>query len=292
MSRGPGRIERAIRALFDAHPDLAFVTDELAEHCYPDAGTIERKHQVAVLRAAWNVIEHDPNWTAWRIDAQGNGWVFCNRDSAMSSACASEIAKVIYRSEKRAARKRYDWVQRDGCRFRLPYGTVLEQWAARYYERPFEPGRYERRVWQHHDLCQWRDSDAGHNACADRAGDVAWHRVCRDSDDATLQALLAAEHEIWLRGPGVWREWQTAKATWASKPEVWLKRYPAAGTNGKETHTGTIIPPTDLSRLADRLRALAVQNDPDVVRSELREIADALDQAGGRDAPILDEAAD
>ena len=25
MSRGPGRIERAIRALFDAHPDLAFV---------------------------------------------------------------------------------------------------------------------------------------------------------------------------------------------------------------------------------------------------------------------------
>jgi hypothetical protein len=26
MSRGPGRIERAIRELFDAHPDLAFVT--------------------------------------------------------------------------------------------------------------------------------------------------------------------------------------------------------------------------------------------------------------------------
>jgi hypothetical protein len=32
MSRGPGRIERAIRELFDAHPDLAFVTDELIEH--------------------------------------------------------------------------------------------------------------------------------------------------------------------------------------------------------------------------------------------------------------------
>jgi hypothetical protein len=36
MSKGPGRIERAIRQLFDAHPDLAFVTDELCEHCYPD----------------------------------------------------------------------------------------------------------------------------------------------------------------------------------------------------------------------------------------------------------------
>ena len=49
MSRGPGRIERALRALFDAHPDLAFVTDELCEHCYPGV-VIEKKHQVAVLR--------------------------------------------------------------------------------------------------------------------------------------------------------------------------------------------------------------------------------------------------
>jgi hypothetical protein len=84
----PGRVERAIRELFDAHPDEAFITDELvqrflgsthmgrcqnlarrlrvtpnrnerfhgidvlAEHCYPRARPIERKHQVAVLRAA------------------------------------------------------------------------------------------------------------------------------------------------------------------------------------------------------------------------------------------------
>jgi hypothetical protein len=33
MSRGPGRIERAIRQLFDANPDEAFITDEIAEHC-------------------------------------------------------------------------------------------------------------------------------------------------------------------------------------------------------------------------------------------------------------------
>ena len=57
MSRGPGRIERAIRVLFDANPDLAFVTDELAEHCYPDAKAIERKHQVSVLRAARSLAE-------------------------------------------------------------------------------------------------------------------------------------------------------------------------------------------------------------------------------------------
>ena len=56
MSRGPGRIERAIRALLDAHPDEAFTTDDLAAHCYPDADVIEHKHRVAVVRAANKVI--------------------------------------------------------------------------------------------------------------------------------------------------------------------------------------------------------------------------------------------
>jgi hypothetical protein len=34
MSRGPGRIERAIRELFDASADRAFFTWELVFHCY------------------------------------------------------------------------------------------------------------------------------------------------------------------------------------------------------------------------------------------------------------------
>jgi hypothetical protein len=45
-------LERKIRGVFAAHPDETFVTDELAEHCYPDAGRIDREHRVAVLRAA------------------------------------------------------------------------------------------------------------------------------------------------------------------------------------------------------------------------------------------------
>jgi hypothetical protein len=35
MSRGPGRIERAIRALFDAHPDRAFPSFVLVFECSP-----------------------------------------------------------------------------------------------------------------------------------------------------------------------------------------------------------------------------------------------------------------
>jgi hypothetical protein len=239
MSRGPGRIERAIRGLLDAHPDLAFTTDDLAEHCYPGVAPIERKHQVSVLRATWNVIEADPDWRAERIDAQGTGWVFSNGDSAVSCACADKISGVIYRSEKRAARKRYDWVRAPGVRVRLRYGTIIERWAERH-GRPFEPGYFDRRVWQRDDLCQWLDSKAGQEACTQLAGDVEWHRVCRDSDDATRQVLLDAEHEIWLRGPKVWSEWRKARATWASKPHVWVKRYPALSTTARKHLTSPL----------------------------------------------------
>jgi hypothetical protein len=66
MSRGPGRIERAIRALFDAHPDRHISTDDLVAHCYPGINHIERKHRVAVLRAAHKVVAADPDWTTHR----------------------------------------------------------------------------------------------------------------------------------------------------------------------------------------------------------------------------------
>jgi len=46
MSRGPGRSERAIRALLDAHPDLAFVTDEQASKTHP----VQRERRIATSR--------------------------------------------------------------------------------------------------------------------------------------------------------------------------------------------------------------------------------------------------
>jgi hypothetical protein len=108
MSRGPGRIERAIRALFDEQPDLALVTDELAEHCYPDVRPVERKHQIAVLRAAWNVIKNDPDWRAERGEGQGCGWIFFNHGNLQSYALARLISDSwrtgIYHSKKRATR--------------------------------------------------------------------------------------------------------------------------------------------------------------------------------------------
>ena len=118
MSRGPGQIERAIRALFDASPDLAFVTDELAEHCYPGI-PIERKHQVAVLRAAHHVADPDPNWDSIRTD--DNGAVFLNRDSIESYGMGKLIAHSYYHTKNSAMGKGHASVVARGC---YPFGLA------------------------------------------------------------------------------------------------------------------------------------------------------------------------
>ena len=56
------------------------------------------------------------------------------------------------------------------------------------------------------------------------------------------------------------------------------KRFPTKNVTGNETHTEVIPAPVDpIADLADKARALITQNDPDVVRAGLAEIADALD---------------
>jgi hypothetical protein len=68
MSRGPGRIERAITALFAAEPDGAFTVAELALHIYPECAERSRdpdwlgypchhkEHEVSILRAVRSSI--------------------------------------------------------------------------------------------------------------------------------------------------------------------------------------------------------------------------------------------
>jgi hypothetical protein len=121
MSRGAGRVERAIRELFDASPDLAFVTVELVEHCFPrvEQAAIERKHEVSVLRAAHKIVAAHPDWMAWRIEGQGRGWVFFNHANVQSYALARLIADVgftCYRSSKRARRISGQYLRPDGRR--------------------------------------------------------------------------------------------------------------------------------------------------------------------------------
>jgi hypothetical protein len=137
MSRGPGRIQRAIRRLFDEQPDQVFLTDDLVRYCFPDAEpvldreyqqrvrarlhgtgnyindedadkvwppvkTTARKHQVSVRRAAALVIASDPDWRKVEIlSSHGTPVVFMNYANVRSYTLGNLICRE-YLSEKHA----------------------------------------------------------------------------------------------------------------------------------------------------------------------------------------------
>jgi hypothetical protein len=100
MSRGPGRIERALRALFDASPDRAFCTFDLVSECFPDVGLIERKHEGSTLRAARKIVATDPDWriarTYWHRWGGYDGAILFNHGNLQSYALMRMIERASY----------------------------------------------------------------------------------------------------------------------------------------------------------------------------------------------------
>src|SRR5215469_15240361 len=78
MSRGPGRIERAIKAAFDAEPARVFTTEYLCTHVYAGATRIEKKHRVSLIRAAKRVLQREHNWRMTRTHLPGAPFLFFN----------------------------------------------------------------------------------------------------------------------------------------------------------------------------------------------------------------------
>jgi hypothetical protein len=244
MSRGPGRVERAIRELFDAHPDEAFVTDELAEHCYPNAGPIERKHRVAVLRAGRNVVKADPDWAALWIEHQGGGWVFANRASLQSYTLACVISVNmnghVYRSTPQLARI----AQAEGDPRNVPLAT-REEWLATLDVHWIREGM----IGPFGAMYQ-----AVRRHCAKRDGKYSWIEDMRETDPqyfAYYQRIVS----------------QMAAAM--IPPELRAELSDSEPTDNPQGNTYPSV--------ADRLRALMTQNDPDAVRAGLAEIADTLE---------------
>jgi hypothetical protein len=118
MSRGPGRIERAIEAEFNNHPQDSFTTDQLVLAAYPQLRSVSaiwKKHRVAVLRATRKVCPR-LGWDACRMSGPGNMLLFVNRLDEMAYLrghiravhrhwSAAEIAE-------NAAAPRYDWEEK------------------------------------------------------------------------------------------------------------------------------------------------------------------------------------
>ena len=211
MSRGPGRIERAIRQLLDAHPDLAFTTDGLAEHCYAGARVwLERKQRVAVTRALHKVVASDPDWRTQWAWTQGH-MLICYNAASLKSVAMGRLYTT---------------------RAQLPAQLIDDKWR-----------REE----------------------ADRIrGEVADHVAMRDAGPAEREQLKAQRQARLILNH------HAASIRFLAKPLQVLSNYANAGST-------TLNPDPATVAIADRIRALAAQNDPDVLRAGLAAVAAELD---------------
>ena len=72
MSRGPGRIERTIAAIFAREPDNAFTVRELAPRIYPECVEYHLKeHEVAILRAVRSLARKGATLAVWNYASRG-----------------------------------------------------------------------------------------------------------------------------------------------------------------------------------------------------------------------------
>jgi hypothetical protein len=95
MSKGPGRIQQAIKALFAAEPDNAFTTAELCERIYGVVDSdIEKKHRVTVMRAAKAI----PSLRCCIGESLGNQLIFYDPLNVMSYAMARLKMDSDYRN--------------------------------------------------------------------------------------------------------------------------------------------------------------------------------------------------
>lgn len=163
MSRGPGKIEKAIEAAFEA-ASKAYTTQDLFYVTYPDAEVFERKHRVAIKRAAKNVCERT-EWTHLRDERRGGGLIYYNPFNVMSYAIARKKGDM------------FSYYQRRGA-WRQEIEAEIEAW--------FAVGG------KHHDLiCEggawWEDVQ---RAIAKRDGDGKTYDILTQKREADLQAFM------------------------------------------------------------------------------------------------------
>src|SRR3954471_16507234 len=126
MSRGPGKRERAIDAMFIAQPSRAFTVEALAAIAFPGVNRIEKKHRVATLRAAHNVAKR-LRWKMMKGGDTGDGLTFYNPVDLRSYAEAQ--VRYVARSDLRR-----------GCTDSLERGLSALDDPASEWAQSMQPG--------------------------------------------------------------------------------------------------------------------------------------------------------
>jgi hypothetical protein len=101
MSKGPGRIERALIVLFDAEPDNAFTIEDLCCKVYDSWRETPRKQRVSVLRAMKRVQARRDTLDRLQSWTKGNTWVYFNKLSVLSYGMARLKADNLRRYQQK-----------------------------------------------------------------------------------------------------------------------------------------------------------------------------------------------
>jgi hypothetical protein len=125
MSRGPGRIQRAIEDAFRQNSSSTYTVEDLAVIAYPGVNRIEKKHRVAVLRAGAAAAEAC-GWWYGQAEMPGHQMLYCNpldvrsyatwnirRDFIEGRQTAEQIAKAL--DDPKVHFSRWSWVQPGGA---------------------------------------------------------------------------------------------------------------------------------------------------------------------------------
>lgn len=133
MSRGPGKIERAIEALFTDCPSNAYTVEDLIDRVYRGVNQVEKKHRVSVIRAAKKVCERLPGWTWKRSETGGGTLVFSNHYDVLSYAIGRKKADFVNRYRSNDPRlTAYPWLIEtdDSIRASFDPGGENHEWVA------------------------------------------------------------------------------------------------------------------------------------------------------------------
>ena len=91
MSKGPGKVERAVQDLFESDPTGAWLIDDIVWHVWPDNDyPLPRSQLVSARRAAKNVAQR-LDWDTWRsgiFTRRGAPMAYYNPYNVMSYALA------------------------------------------------------------------------------------------------------------------------------------------------------------------------------------------------------------
>ena len=123
MSRGSGRIERAIIEAFKDDPDNAFTVAELYDRIYPVSLWFDKKHRVAIIRAATSLKRRWPD-LGWTYSGNlGGQKVFFDAANIMSWAMARLKADELenYDNQDRRTRRWTNGASEDEL-----YASLLE----------------------------------------------------------------------------------------------------------------------------------------------------------------------